>query len=153
MLRPGAHVPGVDPGTVGFANFDVKVDPRTGAFRFFEVNPRIGRNNYYVTAAGANPMRFVVEDQVDGLAVGARRGGPGDPLLGGAEPAAAPLRTRSAARRAGPAAHQGEVGGAAVGRTVRDLSPRRRLYVWMALVNQVREFRRYYPEVTSRASE
>jgi len=30
-----------------------------------------------------------------------------------------------------------------------DLSPRRRLYVWMALVNQVRKFRRYYPEVTS----
>ena len=31
----------------------------------------------------------------------------------------------------------------------RDLSPRRRLYVALALVNQVRKFRRYYPEVTS----
>ena len=35
-------------GYRGFANFDVKVDPRTGVFRFFEVNPRIGRNNYYI---------------------------------------------------------------------------------------------------------
>ena len=34
-------------------------------------------------------------------------------------------------------------------RYARDLSPRRRLYVLMALVNQVRKFRRYYPEVTS----
>ena len=49
---------------VGFANFDVKVDPRTGAERFFEINPRIGRNNYYVTAAGESVARHVVEDRV-----------------------------------------------------------------------------------------
>ena len=47
---------------VGFANFDVKVDPRTGAECFFEINPRIGRNNYYVTAAGEPVARHVVED-------------------------------------------------------------------------------------------
>jgi len=55
-------------GYRGFANFDVKVDPRTGMFRFFEVNPRIGRNNYYVTAAGANPVRFLVDDRIHGRA-------------------------------------------------------------------------------------
>ena len=49
---------------VGFANFDVKVDPRTGAECFFEINPRIGRNNYYVTAAGEPVARHVVEDRL-----------------------------------------------------------------------------------------
>lgn len=135
-------------GYRGFANFDVKVDPRTGASRFFEVNPRIGRNNYYVTAAGANPMRFVVEDAVEGRSVPpvvvekeilysvvphrlllryVR-----DPLL-----AARVRRLVRAKAVARPLQYRG------------DLSPRRRLYVWMALVNQVRKFRRYYPEVTS----
>ncbi|MFC7373731.1 MULTISPECIES: carboxylate--amine ligase [unclassified Brachybacterium] len=51
---------------VGFANFDVKVDPRTGRECFFEINPRIGRNNYYVTAAGESVARHVVEDRVHG---------------------------------------------------------------------------------------
>jgi D-aspartate ligase len=49
---------------VGFANFDVKVDPRTGRECFFEINPRIGRNNYYVTAAGEPVARHVVEDRI-----------------------------------------------------------------------------------------
>lgn len=51
---------------VGFANFDVKVDPRTGQECFFEINPRIGRNNYYVTAAGESVARHVVEDRIGG---------------------------------------------------------------------------------------
>lgn len=51
---------------VGFANFDVKIDPRTGATCFFEINPRIGRNNYYVTATGESVARHVVEDRVHG---------------------------------------------------------------------------------------
>lgn len=52
-------------GYHGFANFDVKVDPRDGVAKFFEVNPRIGRNNYYVTAAGANVAQFVVADLIE----------------------------------------------------------------------------------------
>src|SRR5690606_1389690 len=51
-------------GYVGFANFDYKLDPRTGEHVYFEVNPRIGRNNYYVTAGGANVARVLVEDWV-----------------------------------------------------------------------------------------
>jgi D-aspartate ligase len=46
----------------GFANADYKWDDRTGRHVFFEVNPRIGRNNYYATAAGVNPARFVIAD-------------------------------------------------------------------------------------------
>ncbi|MGY5763695.1 carboxylate--amine ligase [Brachybacterium sp. DNPG3] len=52
-------------GYRGFANFDVKVDPRDGIAKFFEVNPRIGRNNYYMTAAGANVALPVVADFVE----------------------------------------------------------------------------------------
>lgn len=49
-------------GYRGFANADYKWDARTGRHVFFEVNPRIGRNNYYATAAGVNPARFVIAD-------------------------------------------------------------------------------------------
>lgn len=48
----------------GFANFDFKVDARTNKPYCFEVNPRIGRNLYYNTAAGSNPMRYLVNDLV-----------------------------------------------------------------------------------------
>lgn len=46
----------------GFANFDYKVSSRDGARVFFEVNPRIGRNNFYVTASGANVADAVARD-------------------------------------------------------------------------------------------
>ena len=49
----------------GFANFDVKVDPTDGTGYFLEMNSRIGRNNYYVTAAGANVAEFVVTDAIE----------------------------------------------------------------------------------------
>jgi len=52
-------------GYRGYANFDVKIDPRDGVGKFFEVNPRIGRNNYYMTAAGANVAEPVVADLIE----------------------------------------------------------------------------------------
>ena len=51
-------------GYRGFANLDIKVDPRDGRELFLEVNPRIGRNSFYLTAAGANPMSIMLEDLV-----------------------------------------------------------------------------------------
>jgi D-aspartate ligase len=51
-------------GYHGFANFDVKLDPRDGVMKFFEMNPRIGRNNFYVTAAGANVAEFITADLI-----------------------------------------------------------------------------------------
>ncbi len=134
-------------GYRGFANFDVKVDPRDGAQMFFEVNPRIGRNNYYVTAAGANPLRFLVADHVDRIAM--------PPVVVDREVlySIVPVRLlrRYVLDRALRAKVDGLVRRRATAHPLRyraETSWRRRLYVLLAGINQVRKFRRYYPEVT-----
>jgi D-aspartate ligase len=134
-------------GYVGFANFDVKVDPRDGSARFFEVNPRIGRNNYYVTAAGANVARFLVEDRVLDRAV--------EPVVVDTEVLYSILPHRLLLRYVLDPALAGKVRGLIrAGRVAhplrygRDAGPRRRWYAFAAALNQVRKFRRYYPEVT-----
>ncbi|WP_158589248.1 ATP-grasp domain-containing protein [Atopobacter sp. AH10] len=46
----------------GFANFDLIYDKKRGEFVFFELNPRLGVSNYYVTAGGQNVARYYIED-------------------------------------------------------------------------------------------
>lgn len=53
-------------GWTGYANFDLKYDPRTGKTVFFELNPRLGRSNYYVTAGGHNPVTYYVREHITG---------------------------------------------------------------------------------------
>ena len=51
-------------GYTGFANFDIKYDQRDGSFRFFEINTRLGRSNFYITGSGFNAVKWIVDDLI-----------------------------------------------------------------------------------------
>ena len=135
-------------GWTGYANFDLKYDPRDGRTVFFELNPRLGRSNFYITAGGRNTAELYVREHVQGLA----------PLPGGApdhltEPHLYTVLPRWLLRRyvADPALRART---RALGRARRatnplwyraETDPRRLAYLAVAQANQVRKYRRYYP--------
>lgn len=138
-------------GWRGFANFDVKLDPRDGVFKFFEQNPRIGRNNYYVTAGGQNPTEVLVDDVIHRQ----RR----ERVTAQREVLYAVVPHRMLRRYVLDDGLRARVVGLMrTGRTVHplrypaDASPRRRLYILTALVNHVRKYRRYYPTSALKAN-
>lgn len=137
-------------GYRGFANFDVKIDPRDGRAVFFEVNPRIGRNNWYMTAAGHNPMPPMVADLVHHRAVEPEEVReevlyslvPDRLLLHYVRDDALRARVRGlmrSGRRFDPLEYAA------------DRDPLRRAVVALQKANQYRKFHRYYPEATDRS--
>src|SRR5699024_36044 len=71
---------------VGFANLDLKVSGERNLF--FELNPRVGRSGYAVTAAGYNAAKYYVDAFVH------HRPAPAEPAIAGPAHlfAAVPLR-------------------------------------------------------------
>lgn len=53
-------------GYRGFATADIKVHARTGEPYLLDINPRIGRSNYFLPIGGIHPMRAAMAD-ADGL--------------------------------------------------------------------------------------
>lgn len=129
-------------GYRGYANFDVKIDPRDGVAKFFEVNPRIGRNNYYMTAAGANVAVPAVADLVQHRSIPQMT--PSEQILYSIVP------WRLLRRYIIDPQLREQVRAIGRRRTVHPLAypvegVRRRAYVAAAQVNQVKKFLQYYP--------
>ena len=49
---------------VGFVNFDMKFDKKSGEYKLYDLNPRQGRSSFFVTAAGYNLAGFLVDNCV-----------------------------------------------------------------------------------------
>ena len=136
-----------DVGYRGFANFDVKRDPKTGRELFLDCNPRIGRNSFYNLAAGVNPMQVQVEDSIDHL--------PGETLRA-VEPALYTLVPVPLLRRYVRDPHLlAEVDDLVRRKRVfdpqrypADWGMRRRIDVELTELNQYRKFGKFYPRPT-----
>jgi len=55
-----------DIGYVGFSNFDLKYDAKTGEYVFLDLNPRQGRSSFFVTAVGYSLAEFLTRDVIYG---------------------------------------------------------------------------------------
>ncbi len=161
--NPGAMITGEDSelmnkaedflkgtGYRGFANFDVKIDAETGQAYFLEVNPRIGRNNYYVTASGINPVRHLFQDVYKGRRLELERGKaevfysilPTDLVKRYLQDPALVTRVERLVKQ-GRLVHPLK--------NPNDRGLKRRLYVALSSLRQRQKFRKYYPVVTDTA--
>lgn len=139
-------------GWTGFAIFDLKYDPRDGRSKFLELNPRLGRNHYYATAAGHNTSRYYVEEFLQGGLSGP------EGLLEADEEhlysvVPVPLLRRYAtlpekAAKLDRLVRLGKVSNPLVYKAEHD--PRRWWYVALSAVNHFRKFARYYPAPAKR---
>lgn len=51
-------------GYAGFAEFDLKYDPKNKNFKIFEINPRQARSSYYLSPLGKNLVKVLVDDLI-----------------------------------------------------------------------------------------
>ena len=129
-------------GMTGFANVDLKRDA-TGVYRLFEINPRVGRSGYAVTASGYNVAAMYVDAYLSKKPAGERVIGSREhlftvvpvALVGRYAPSARGhlRRLRRARAVTNPLFYR------------REHDPRRWFYIASAMVNQVRQFRAHHP--------
>ena len=50
-----------DIGYIGFSNFDMKFDKKSGEYKLLDINPRQGRSSFFVSSAGYNLAEFLVD--------------------------------------------------------------------------------------------
>ena len=136
-----------DAGYRGFANFDIKRDPKTGRELFLDCNPRIGRNSFYNLAGGVNPMEVAVLDLVDGRGEEPRV--VADTILYTLVPISLLrryVRDETLLAEVNSLVAAGKVFDPQ--RYDADWGLRRRLDVELTEKNQIRKFAKYYPEPT-----
>ena len=141
-------------GWTGWANFDLKHDPRTGESVFFELNPRLGRSNFYLAAGQVDPVGPYVREHVLGQ----------EPFAPGSLDRAVPDHLFTVLPRglllrylpAGPlrarvlrAYREGHVHDPLWYAAERD--PRRLAYLVASHANQYRKFARHHPVAESRS--
>lgn len=158
-------------GWTGWANFDLKYDPRDGRTVFFELNPRLGRSNFYITAAGRNTVEMTVREHVGGEdpvpdgRVAGPGAGDGD---GAADVRVVELDTehlytvlphRLLLRYVADPALRRRVRGLLRSRRATnplwyraETDPRRIAYLLLAQLNQFRKYRTHYPVAAWRAA-
>lgn len=125
----------------GFANIDL-MRGADGVYRVLEINPRVGRSGYAVTASGYNVADMYTREFVTGET------GPSVVATARHLFAVVPLLVL---RRFAPQQWR-EVRNLVRSRSVtnplyysRERNPRRWWYIGVAMINQIRKFARYYP--------
>lgn len=141
-------------GWTGWANFDLKHDPRTGRTVFFELNPRLGRSNFYLAAGQLDPVAPYVNEHVLGRdAVGPDDRTDAEPgHLFTVLPRGLLMRylvEDDLRARVREAYHRGRVHDPLWYAAERD--PRRIAYLVASHANQYRKFGRHYPVEQARA--
>lgn len=129
----------------GFSNFDIKFDPRDNKYKLFEINLRQGRSNYYVTSSGNNIAKYVVEDRVlnKDLDLSIQK----DPFYWHVVPNSVVykyVKDKVLVREAKKLVAEGKEATSFGYREDLRGNFRRRLYVFLYNINQIRKYKKYF---------
>jgi D-aspartate ligase len=130
-------------GYKGFSNFDIKYDTRDGKNKFFEINVRLGRSNFYVTGSGFNTVKWIVDDLVynkkfEGLTIADKE------VLFTVVPKQIILhfvKDEETRKKIKKCYKEGRIAYPLNYKC--DMSPKRAFYVWASFFNQFRKYAKY----------
>lgn len=124
---------------VGYANFDIKYDDITKDFYFFEVNVRMGRSNFYMSANNFNYLAPCVDEYIYH---NAKKNYQSEGkilyriipfyLIKKYVKDKSLIKEVKKIRKVNPLDYQ------------KDFNIKRKIYIYLALINFIKKFRRYY---------